>query len=118
MIIFNYKVHLGFLVMFLFFLDSAGVNILNGWFLIGCYLGTILPDIDHDSSFLGRWFWFKQSRVHRKFTHSILFCILSGLAGWIIKLSFGLGIVSGSLLHLFTDSFTGKLPYLYYPYKR
>ena len=114
MIIFNYKVHLGFLVMFLFFLDSAGINILNGWFLIGCYLGTILPDIDHDSSFLGRWFWFKESKVHRKFTHSILFCILSGCRR-IIKLSFGLG--KFGLASFLPDSLS-KVPFLYYPYKR
>lgn len=118
MIAFNYKGHLGILVIFLYFADSAGVNLLNGWFLLGCYLGTFLPDIDHHNSMLGRWFWFRKSKVHRKFTHSVMFCLLAGLAGWILKLDFGIGIALGSLLHLVGDSITGRLPYLWYPYIR
>ena len=93
------------------------INVFNLWFLFGCYIGTILPDIDHDSSFLGRFFWFNKSGIHRKFTHSILFCILAGLIGWIFNLYFAIGVLLGSLLHLLGDAFTGKLPYLFFPLK-
>ncbi|HHU55135.1 MAG TPA: metal-dependent hydrolase [Acholeplasmataceae bacterium] len=98
---------------------SADVSILNASFFLGSVLGTFLPDIDHHNSILGRWFWFKQSRVHRKFTHSIMFCILAGLVGWIfLDFSFGIGVILCSLLHLMGDSITGRLPYLWYPYLR
>lgn len=84
MIVFNYKGHLGILFMVLFALSSSGLNIWNGWFLLGCYIGTMLPDIDHNKSKLGRFFWLTTSRVHRKFTHSIVFLRYCRYAWWTI----------------------------------
>ena len=104
--------------MVLFALSSSGLNIWNGWFLLGCYIGTMLLDIDHNKSKLGRFFWLTTSRVHRKFTHSIVFCVIIGILGGLFRLWFGIGVAFGSLLHLVGDSYTGRLPYLYYPYKR
>ncbi len=87
-------------------------------------LGSVLPDIDHPSSWIGRRGWFASAPIaalcgHRGFTHSVL-AVLGGLAllsadgfgGWSVPL------VIGYLSHLAGDLVTaGGIPLLW-PMKR
>ena len=96
--------------------DISGSNIL---FVVGCSVGSLLPDIDIDNSMLGRYipgwlFW-----EHRTVTHSIFFMIAIGLIGLLFKINLGLtiGIVAGIATHLILDGMTPMgLPYLLFPF--
>ena len=78
-------------------------------FLIVVIIGSLLPDIDHPKSILGRYFkvfnWMFQ---HRGFFHSVFFLVLVGLffylifGSWIYTYALLLGFVS----HLVIDMFT------------
>ena len=97
-------------------LDISASNIL---FVVGCGIGSLLPDIDIDNSMLGRYipgwlFW-----EHRTATHSIFFMIAIGLIGLLFKMNLGLtiGIVAGIATHLILDGVTPMgLPYLLFPF--
>ncbi len=87
-------------------------------FVVGCGIGSLLPDIDIDGSMLGRFIPGWLLWEHRTFTHSMLFMLLVGLIGWIIKSPYALdiGLSVGVCTHLILDGVTPMgLPYLFYP---
>lgn len=98
--------------------------------MAGAFLGSVLPDIDHKNSFIGRRlkvisFALHHTVGHRGLTHSPLFIIalstilslfvlqLSGFTK-LISFLFVLGLFFGMLSHLIMDSLTkGGIPLLY-----
>lgn len=91
-------------------------------------LGSLVPDIDHPNSFLGKitWGWLvpyheRQGiawKIHRKFTHSLTFTIL--VAGVTLITGFpvvALGLSVGIISHLLGDMMTPSGVPLLYPYK-
>lgn len=72
--------------------------------------GSILPDVDHANSFLGKNFpLLSKIFKHRGFTHSFLFCILIGICNkW---------IAYGVLVHILFDLMTKNGAKLLYPLK-
>lgn len=71
-------------------------------------VGSVLPDIDHRSSFLGRCFPFVPRMLsHRGFTHSWLFLLLAWLLdGWLF---------TGVALHIGLDFLTKEGVRLLWP---
>lgn len=73
-------------------------------------VGSLLPDIDHGQSYLGRKFgFFAAFLTHRGFTHSILFVVITAIASYLLGLGpiyttyFVMGIVSHILLDLVSN---------------
>ncbi len=96
-------------------IDISTSNLL---LMVGCAVGSLLPDIDIDHSLLGRfipgWLFWK----HRTVTHSILFMIVIGVIGLLFKMNLGftIGMVVGIGTHLVLDGMTPMgLPYLLFP---
>lgn len=104
------------------------ISFLNG---LALGLGSLLPDIDHPSSFLG-----KRNKIasgitnktfgHRGATHSLLGVILVFVIGTFIQFHYlsssgkyvTFWLVLGYLLHLIEDSFSKEgIPWLW-PYKK
>lgn len=86
--------------------------------VVGCAIGSLLPDIDIENSLLGRfipgWLFWR----HRTVTHSILFMIVIGIMGLVLKINLGFtaGMVVGIGTHLVLDAMTPRgLPYLLFP---
>lgn len=85
----------------------------NPDFIIGSVIGSLLPDVDKQTTYLGRYNFFLKSKSvrkviqHRGVTHSI-FGTLVTIA--ILKLLFNrtslMGISFGIITHLIADSFT------------
>ncbi len=70
--------------------------------------GSILPDIDHHNSFLGKTIpIFSKVFKHRCFTHSLLFAFML----WLIEPF----ICYGILIHIFFDLMTKNGVLLFYP---
>ena len=89
--------------------------------MAGGILGSLLPDIDHKNSYIGRKtlgiFSFLK---HRGLTHSLIFAlsILTVMLIFNINNSFTLGLFVGILSHLALDLITHSgLEYLFYPFK-
>lgn len=88
-----------------------------GWFdgillFTSTVFGSLLPDIDHPKSFLGRRLSFLsrflyKSIGHRTLTHSLIF--ISTLSVLLVKvgsLSLALGLLLGMLSHILLDLFS------------
>lgn len=74
-------------------------------------IGSILPDIDHSGSMIGKNIpLLPKLFKHRGFTHSILFCIL------ISFINIWLGI--GCMVHIIMDMMTKQGVELFYPLKK
>lgn len=105
--------------------------ILSGSFLAGSYLGSLLPDIDHKGSTIGRKFKATSCIVsktcgHRGFTHAPVISLVS--VGGLLAISiffdnsvknlyidFISGILVGSLSHILLDSLTVEGVPFFYP---
>ena len=72
-------------------------------------LGGILPDFDSIGFFLG----IKWSKIHRKFTHSLLFLLIVGLLSLIASPFFAISI--GVISHFIGDLDRWGIP-LFYPF--
>ena len=90
----------------------------RGLLVVGCGVGSLLPDIDIETSLLGRfipgWLFWR----HRTVTHSIFFMGIIGMIGVLLKINVGLnlGVVVGIGTHLLLDAMTPRgLPYLLFP---
>ncbi len=88
-------------------------------------IGSVLPDIDHPKSYLGRRFPLISKIVnrafgHRTFTHSLLFCVLVSVALMQTNTSVGIGTFFGILSHILLDILTpfSKGVSLFYPIKK
>lgn len=97
-----------------FFLAIDGIIILT------CIvLGSLLPDIDHPGSKLGRYAYPVSSVVqHRGFTHSLIAALILPLPAILISTRYYLPLVAGYLLHLLADTLNPSGVMWLYPYKR
>ncbi len=83
--------------------------------------GSLLPDIDHPNSKLGRKIWPISKLInwvfgHRGFLHSIFFVLLISIPiGIYFGFSFGFAIAIGILSHLLSDALTVSGIALFYP---
>lgn len=79
----------------------------NLFFLCGCILGSVLPDIDKSNSLLGRKFkivgWLSK---HRGFFHSVFFGFIISAGLWFVRPELGYGLFGGFLSHLLLDGLT------------
>jgi len=106
----------------------AGINILEDWkYLLVCVVFSLLPDIDHPGSIMGRTFkpisrFINRNYGHRTVTHNLaalgivvlitwLICKGSGLEGPFTFLAFG-----GYFSHLIFDMMTIAGVPLFYPW--
>jgi inner membrane protein len=100
--------------------DGLGVLPLNAETLPPLLLGSLLPDVDHPKSLLGRRFFFVSGVVHmtvghRGATHSI-FALAAVLVGGFLLLSpdMALALSLGFTSHLLADAMTkGGVPILW-----
>lgn len=98
---------------------GTGNNLDKVLLIVGCGLGSLLPDADYPEAPMGRiiplWIFFK----HRTYTHSIFFMILVGVIGLIFhaNLFLILGVMLGILTHLILDSTTPMGIKWFYPLK-
>lgn len=109
----RWNTHLIFGLLFgLFWISFFGVS--NKWFFLGFVLfASLLPDIDHPQSKIGRKVkpisWLINNLFgHRGFFHSIwpvliLYIVFVYLLGWGLA---GLGLCIGFMSHLVSDSLT------------
>lgn len=123
----NYKTHIngGILTGLYFSSQMTNVPIMtSAAFIGGSLIGSILPDIDHRSSYIGRKTKGISKTInklagHRKLFHAPLmyFLLYSASSGMLINklLLLGIkGVFFGVLSHLILDSFTiGGLPWFY-----
>ena len=73
-------------------------------------VGSILPDIDHPRSIIGKNVPILPKLLkHRGFTHSIIFCVLISF--------FNVWLGIGSLVHIIMDMMTKQGVELFYPNK-
>ncbi|TYS58528.1 metal-dependent hydrolase [Sutcliffiella horikoshii] len=92
-------------------------------YLSGVVIGSLLPDIDHPRSFIGRRFIVLSKAInkefgHRGLTHSLIFwLILSVLLSAHINY-FTLGVSFGYLFHIFGDFFSRSGVPLLLPYDK
>lgn len=134
----NYKTHriggicVGLITANILFSGTATANkiILGSTFLLGSYIGSVIPDIDHPNSFIGKRFKVLSYGVnkvcgHRGLIHSPLFLLIystvvmflsvyfSGFAQ-ILYYQFAMGSSLGFFSHLLLDSLTvGGIPFMY-----
>lgn len=110
--------------------ETVGV----GAVLCGAMLGSLLPDIDHRNSYIGRKlritsFIISKTFGHRGIVHTpiavlsftaLLIFLVMQLAGMIqtVSLYFVIGVSSGMFSHLFLDMMTKRGIPLLYPIKR
>ena len=103
-----------------------GINVLSSpWYLAVVVFASILPDIDHTKSLIGKVF-FPISRYinrkwgHRTITHSLMFLVLMTMIANLVFMDgdmvtlFGIGYVS----HLFLDMITIQGVPLFYPFMK
>lgn len=88
--------------------------ILAGIFLVCYYLGTLLPDIDNENSFLGRFIHIPVQ--HRTWTHTIWCVILFAVLGIFIRPF--MWLACGYFIHLFWDSFSACGVCWFYPFQK
>ena len=92
----------------------------------GTSLGSLLPDIDHPQSYLGRRLRFLSVPIfkiwgHRGITHSFLFLGITGIATalwWTVNPLFFGGLFIGILSHFIGDMTTPSGIPLLYPNKK
>lgn len=118
MIIPNASTHLNFavlVVILLYFRIEYNLQM-----IICIMFGSLLPDVDHPKSTLGRVIPLHFLGVkHAGATHTVISNSLFFLAYWYTKNEIWLGLGIGYATHLYVDNLDGnKLKYLYYPIRR
>lgn len=109
------------------------------WFITGILFGSVLPDIDHPKSTLGRlfrpitlvldWLFRPITRLmraealftHRGFTHSLLALGLFAAVSYYLLSGFQplwIGLTLGYISHLIGDMFTVRGCQIFWPYRR
>ena len=92
----------------------------------GVILGSLLPDIDHPKSYLGRQLPFISVPIfklfgHRGFTHSLLSLSILGVATakyWAVNPLLWGGLLLGYFSHILADMCTPSGVPLFYPHKK
>lgn len=93
------------------FLASQTNIDISGGFLAGIAIGSLLPDIDHQQSFIGRRAiliskLFQSLFKHRGFTHSLFAYFFFVILHFLFSTSFSLGLSIGFLFHILGDFFS------------
>lgn len=138
----NYKTHrvgglcISFLASNLMFSGnySAEKLVLGSVLIAGAYIGSIIPDIDHPNSYIGKRFKIVSWSVskmcgHRGFIHSPLFWLIYTIFtmfistyfkgfSQIVYYQFAMGSSLGFLSHLLLDSLTVSGIPLLYPFSK
>ncbi len=96
----------------------------------GVFIGSLLPDIDHEKAVLGRFSpipfihkVLKRLKItilkHGGITHTVLVnLIIVGLAYW-HQSDFLYGVAFGCMTHIYADDVTGnKLPMMWFPFNK
>lgn len=134
----NYKTHrvgglcIGYLALNVMYTPDFSISklVLSSTFLVGSYIGSIIPDIDHPNSYISRKLKITSKITtsiceHRGFIHSPLSWLLFSILILYLKLflngilcilyaQFSMGLSIGYLSHLILDSLTiGGTPMLY-----
>ena len=90
---------------------------LNPLFIIIFILASLLPDIDHPSSKIGKRFRFLNIIfAHRCFFHSLFALLIFTILLYFVNFLFAIAFFSGYFLHLLLDSFTKQGIFLFYPF--
>lgn len=102
MIIFNFRIHIiiGFFV---------GLYFHSLEFITLAMLGSLLPDLDHHGSTLGRYNPFAKFMMHRGFSHSILGCALLSSPFAMIGHGTFMPVFAGAVSHVFGDFISSLL---------
>lgn len=96
----------------------ANVNL-----LLCCWAGSILPDIDHTKSLIGKVFYPLSRSINRKFghrtlTHSIMFIVACGFLSYYLTPHLWVVFTLGLFSHLVFDMMTLQGVPLLYPFKK
>lgn len=106
------------------------VNILSDWrYMVIVFFGSLLPDIDHSKSLIGKLFlpisrWLHRHHGHRTITHSLLFLAIVIFASRFTQSLFFPSVPLSLLLslsvisHLIFDMMTVQGVPLLYPFKK
>lgn len=81
-------------------------------------IGSILPDIDHPESLIGRYNILAPVECHRGFTHTFLGSIVFTLPLIFFGLKSILGLWIGYIFHLILDTFNPAGIMWFYPWKK
>jgi len=112
------KTHFALTIFFiLLFLNSIENKLI---FVIIALIATIIPDIDHSDSKLGKHLVFRPFQFfvkHRGIMHSILICLLISLSLAIFLPIISFGFFLGYSVHLLGDSFTKEGINVFWPLK-
>ena len=96
MIIFNWAIHVIIGILFSMGFTTEQMDI---FFVV---IGSLLPDIDHHRSLLGRFNLLSPFMTHRGFSHTLLGCICLSLPFLYIK-GAAPYVFLGAISHLFAD---------------
>lgn len=112
------------------FASICGINFLDNWVnLVVIFFASILPDIDHTKSLIGKMFppvskFLNRKYGHRTITHSLFLFIPLSLLSFFIQHTFFPSIPFGAIFsfayfsHLILDMMTIQGVPLFYPFKR
>lgn len=101
MFIFGYIIHLFLGAMSFAIVSGIGLVDIGMNQLIFCMLGSLIPDIDHHKSYLGKYNPFAYFMKHRGFTHTVTGCILLSVIG--ISYHCYFAMLAGCLSHIAGD---------------
>lgn len=114
------RTHLAISFLFVIFLLDFIPYEKTGIFVLGVFIGTLIPDLDNKFSKLGKRKIFRPIQFfikHRQGFHSLLFLILLMVVGFLIFEMPFYGFFLGFFLHLGADCFTKRGLRVFYPFK-
>lgn len=115
MIIFKGLTHALIAVSLYSILFGIGNNLI---IIIPIVLGSLIPDIDIDTSKLGRYNLFAPMMKHRGKMHTVLTLAPITIVLLFIDTNFALGFAFGYIMHLIFDTLTPMGIMWLYPYKK
>ena len=86
--------------------------------LIFLILGSLFPDIDTPYSILGRYNLLAQVLSHRRFTHTVICCVIVSSIICIYEWDIGVSFAFGYMTHLLGDTLTPMGIMWFYPYSK
>lgn len=99
----------------LYLLVFDRINLFQLIFLI---LGSLFPDIDTPYSILGRYNLLAQVLSHRRFTHTVICCVIVSSIICIYEWDIGVSFAFGYMTHLLGDTLTPMGIMWFYPYSK
>ncbi|MHC1750653.1 MAG: metal-dependent hydrolase [Cellulosilyticaceae bacterium] len=123
----NYKAHLVGGIAFgagtLYTTHRFGIALTPILVIGGATIGSILPDIDHPKSFLGRRIPLIPKLIyrtvgHRTLTHSLLFALAISFLIRTFNNPLAIGVLAGIVSHILLDMLTPQGVSYLYPFRR